>query len=57
MDFGACLVLLTSLGTGNDVAARPSEQTASVGGAKSTVGHSNSVCYFPWISVVPVVSP
>ena len=57
MDFGTCLVLHTPLGAGNDVAARPGEQKASVGGAKMALGCSNSVCYFPWLTVVPVLSP
>lgn len=57
MDFGACLVLHTPLGAGNDVAARPGGQKASVGRAKMALGCSNSVCYFPWLAVVLVVPP
>ena len=57
MDFGACLVLHTPLGVGNDVAARSGGQNASAGGAKGTLGYSNNICYFPWLATIFVVSP
>ena len=57
MDFSACLVLHTPLGAGNDVAARSGEQKARAGGTKGTMGYSNTVCYFPWLAIVLVVSP
>ena len=57
MDFAACLVRHTALGAGRIVAARSGGQKASVGGAKMALGGSNNICYFPWLAVVPVVSP
>jgi len=44
-------------GAGSAVAARPGGKKASAGGAKGTMGYSNTVCYFPWLAVVLVVSP
>ena len=57
MDFGACLVLRTPSGAGNNVITGPGKQEARTGGAKGTMGDSNHVCYFSWFAVVPVMSP
>ena len=57
MDFGTCLVLHTPFSAGGNVAARPGEQRASGGRAKTTLGYSHNICYFSWLTVVLVVPP